>query len=125
MIGSLPRDILSEVVLFVGAVLYFWCAWDFATKGLGTPAPIDAPKNLVISGPYRYVRNPMYFAVLCPIASQAISWQSRPIVIYLIFVAACFHLFVLVYEEPKLSRLFGAQYEEYCRRVPLWIGRVR
>jgi len=117
--------VLGVLLLLLGAVMYLWCAWDFAVKGMGTPAPIDAPKNLVINGIYRYVRNPMYLGVLCLIVSQAINFYSRPILVYLIFVGLCFHLFIVLYEEPHLRKVFGAQYEEYCRNVPRWIPRLR
>jgi len=101
-----------------------WCAWDFAETGLGTPAPIDEPHVLIVKGLYRYVRNPMYVGVGCLIASRALFWQSFPVLIYLIFVATCFHLFVIAYEEPHLKRVFGAEYEEYCRRVHRWLPRI-
>jgi len=92
---------------------------------LGTPAPIDAPRVLVIKGLYRYVRNPMYVGVLCLIASQALFWRSYPILVYMIFIVACFHLFVIAYEEGHLKHVFGEQYEEYCKRVPRWLPRLR
>ena len=92
--------------------------------GLGTPAPIDEPRILIVRGLYGYVRNPMYAGVLCVIASRALFWQSYPICVYLIFVTACFHLFVIAYEEPHLKRVFGGQYEDYCLRVARWLPRV-
>ena len=108
--------------LFVcGAAIYFWSAWDFVSKGLGTPAPIDAPRMLVVKGLYRFTRNPMYVGVLGVIIGQALYYGSRGLVIYAGVVFVGFYLFVLSYEEPALRRLFGAQYEEYCRRVPRWI----
>ena len=115
----------SYLFLALGAAIYFWCAWDFAVTGLGTPAPNDAPKVLVAKGLYRYVRNPMYVGVACLIISRAIFWQSYPVVIYLLIVVAFFHTFVMAYEEPHLKRAFGEQYEEYCRRVPRWLPRLR
>jgi protein-S-isoprenylcysteine O-methyltransferase Ste14 len=118
---------LSPAFLILGAVIYLWCAWDFASKGMGTPAPIDAPKKLVVNGLYRFVRNPMYLGVLCLILSQILGRPnySRPILIYFLFVFACFHFFILLYEERRLKKLFGEQYEEYCRNVPRWIPRLR
>ena len=115
---------LSYPFLVVGMAIYLWCAWDFAVTGLGTPAPIDAPRVLIIKGLYRYVRNPMYVGVLCLIASRALFWHSHAVLVYMISIAACFHLFVMAYEEPHLKRVFGEQYEDYCRRVPRWLPRL-
>jgi protein-S-isoprenylcysteine O-methyltransferase Ste14 len=121
---SLPKFILGLGFMLVGAAIYLWCAWDFAVKGLGTPAPIDAPKTLVVNGLYRFVRNPMYLGVLCLIISQSLISASIPILLYLVFVAVCFHLFITFYEEPRLRTTFGEQYEDYCRRVPRWLPRL-
>jgi protein-S-isoprenylcysteine O-methyltransferase Ste14 len=111
----------STSLLILGFALYLWCAWDFAIKGLGTPAPIDAPKKLVITGPYRYTRNPMYVGVFSAIQGQAIYYGSRDVAIYGCVMLAMAHSFVVFYEEPVLRRLFGEQYEQYCRKVPRWI----
>jgi len=108
-------------LLVCGAAIYCWCAWDFVSKGLGTPLPIDAPKLLVVNGPYRFSRNPMYVGVSSVILGQALYYGSKRVAIYACFVFIGFYLFVLYYEEPTLQRLFGTQYEEYCRRVPRWI----
>ena len=105
--------------------MYLWCAWDFAVKGMGTPAPIDAPKKLVVNGLYRFVRNPMYLGVFCLILSQAMTRYSRPIPVYFVFVGVCFHLFIVLYEEPHLRKVFGREYEDYCRHVRRWIPRLR
>ena len=125
--GGLPlyAAICGYPVLSAGVALYLWCAWNFAVRGRGTPAPIDAPRILVVQGPYRYVRNPMYVAVLALVASRAILWRSSPILVYLAFVATCFHLFIMVYEEPRLRSSFGSQYEDYCRRVHRWLPRLK
>ena len=66
----------------------------------------------------------MYLGVSCLIISQAMRWASLPILIYLVFVANCFHLFIVFYEEPHLRRVFGDQYEDYRRHVPRWIPRL-
>jgi protein-S-isoprenylcysteine O-methyltransferase Ste14 len=111
--------------LFVcGAAIYFWCAWDFVSKGLGTPAPIDAPRVLVVKGLYRFTRNPMYVGVVSVILGQALYYGAKNLVIYACVVFIGFYLFVFAYEEPTLRRLFGTQYEEYCRQVPRWIFRI-
>jgi len=113
--------LLGLLLLTCGVAIYLWCAWDFAAKGLGTPSPIDAPKVLVIRGLYRFTRNPMYVGVSAMILGQALFYESLAIAIYLCAVITAFHLFVRLYEEPTLTRLFGAQYQEYRRNVPRWL----
>lgn len=113
--------LLAVPLLSAGAFLYFWCLWNFAVTGRGTPAPIDPPKKLIVRGPHRYVRNPMYLGVLSVVAGWAVLFRSLEILRYAAVVALLFHLVVLVIEEPSLRRLFGAEYEEYCRTVRRWI----
>jgi protein-S-isoprenylcysteine O-methyltransferase Ste14 len=115
----------GAALVFCGALIYFWCAWDFVSKGLGTPAPIAAPRVLVVSGLYRFTRNPMYVGVASVIFGQALFYGARTVAIYGCVVVLAFHLFVLFYEEPALRRQFAAQYDEYCAKVPRWILRVR
>src|SRR5712691_11012804 len=91
---------LAVVVFALGASTYAWSVWDFATFGRGTPAPIDAPKRLVVRGLYRYTRNPMYVGALTVILGWALFFQAVQLVLYAIAVGACFQLFILVYEEP-------------------------
>ena len=90
-----------------GDLIYLRCAWDFAAKGLGTPAPIDAPRVLVFKGLYRFTRNPMYVGVAAMSAAQAGYYRSGSLAIYLLVVLLAFHTFVRLYEEPTLHRLFG------------------
>jgi protein-S-isoprenylcysteine O-methyltransferase Ste14 len=124
--GKAPAPLawLGLGMFFCGVAIYLWCAWDFASKGLGTPAPIDAPRVLVVKGLYRFTRNPMYVGVLSMILGQALYYLSAPIAVYAGVVLAAFYLFVLLYEEPTLRKLFGAQYDEYCERVPRWLGHL-
>jgi protein-S-isoprenylcysteine O-methyltransferase Ste14 len=119
-----PRPGLAAALLFAaGGALYAWCVWDFARFGRGTPAPIDAPRRLVVRGPYRLVRNPMYVAVLAVLLGQAALFRSWAIALYGAAVAAAFALFVRGYEEPHLRRTFGAEYEDYTARVGRWLPR--
>lgn len=113
--------VLALAVLAAGAAVYAWCVWDFATFGRGTPAPIDAPKKLVVRGLYRYTRNPMYVGVLTIILGWAAFFRSPSLVLYALAVWACFHLFVVLYEERHLAAEFGSQYEAYRSRVPRWV----
>jgi protein-S-isoprenylcysteine O-methyltransferase Ste14 len=116
--------VLALVLLTLGASIYAWCVWDFAAFGRGTPAPIDAPKRLVVRGPYRFIRNPMYVGVLAVILGWAVLFQSPQVFIYGIGVAVCFHLFVVLYEERHLGELFGAEYRDYCASVGRWLPRL-
>ena len=109
------------LLLLVGASIYVWCVWDFATFGRGTPAPIDAPKKLVVRGLYRYSRNPMYMGVLTVILAWALLFRAFELLLYALIVATCFQLFIVVYEEPHLRAEFGSEYEDYCTRVGRWL----
>jgi protein-S-isoprenylcysteine O-methyltransferase Ste14 len=117
--------LLAEIVFAAGAAIYLWCLWDFATFGRGTPAPIDAPRKLVVRGLYRYVRNPMYVGVLTMILGWLLCFPARDLATYGLVVAAGFHLFVVLYEEPTLRRRFGPEYDEYRARVGRWLPRLR
>ncbi|MFZ1108392.1 MAG: isoprenylcysteine carboxylmethyltransferase family protein [Rhodomicrobium sp.] len=96
----------------------------FALEGLGTPAPIAPTQKLVASGLYRYVRNPMYVALVSLIAGQAILFGDARLLLYGALVWASFHIFVLAYEEPVLKRTYGAEYEAYRSNVPRWVPRL-
>ncbi len=115
MIGLLP--------LLLGVGLYLWCAGAFTFIGKGTPAPIDAPKVLVVQGLYRWVRNPMYIAVLSVVIGEAILFRSILLVEYALVLWGVFHMFVVFVEEPLLRSQFGASYETYFRTVPRWLPR--
>lgn len=96
----------------------------FALVGLGTPAPVAAPTELVVSGQYRYVRNPMYVAVLWLLVGQSLVFGSVRVLGYALLVWLLFHAFVRLYEEPTLSARFGLSYEAYCERVRRWWPRL-
>jgi len=117
-------QIVALLPLAAGCAVYLWCLWDFAAFGRGTPAPVDAPRRLVVRGLYRYVRNPMYVGVLLVIAGWALLFQSLRILGYGAVVALCFHLFVVAVEEPSLRGKFGDSYERYCREVRRWVPGV-
>ncbi len=114
---------LSIFALAGGLYLLFQTIWDFGAKGRGTLAPWDAPTELVSQSLYGWVRNPMYLGVLGCILAQALFWQSGGVALYGCFMALVFHVRVVVFEEPTLTRLFGAQYNTYRQTVPRWIPR--
>jgi len=95
----------------------------FAVQGLGTPAPVFPTRHLVVSGLYRYVRNPMYLAVVSTILGQGLAFGNVTLLEYGGLVWLLFHLFVLVYEEPTLRASFGSEYKLFCAEVPRWIPR--
>jgi protein-S-isoprenylcysteine O-methyltransferase Ste14 len=96
----------------------------FVREGRGTPAPIAPTERLVTGGVFRHVRNPGYLSVLAMLAGQGLFFGSVRILLYAVLVGVGFHLFVVFYEEPTLRARFGAEYEDYCRRVPRWIPQL-
>ena len=88
--------------------------------------PIDPPRRLIVQGPHRVVRNPMYLAVLSLVVGWAVLFRSLAILGYGAGLALAFHLFVLLVEEPTLQRQFGEDYRRYCAEVRRWVpGRRR
>ncbi len=113
-------------VLIVAAVAALLHSFGrFALEGLGTPAPVAPTEKLVLGGIYRYVRNPMYVAVLAIIAGQAMLFASWEVALYGALMGAAMVSFVHFYEEPTLARRYGAEYEAYRRAVPGWLPRLR
>ena len=96
----------------------------FVREGHGTPAPFAPPRRLVVSGSFRYVRNPAYLCAVSMIAGQGLLLGSTSVLVYAAVVALAFHLFVILYEEPTLRETFAAEYMTYCREVPRWIPRL-
>lgn len=117
--------LLALALLALGGAIYAWCVWDFAVLGRGTPAPIDAPKKLVVRGLYRYSRNPIYVGVLTALAGWDVMFGGTNLLVYTLCMAIGFHLFVVLYEEPHLRRQFGAEYRDYCQKVGRWLPRFR
>ena len=120
-LAPISGQVAGGLLLLLGVAIYAWCVWDFATFGRGTPAPVDAPKRLVVRGLYRYSRNPMYVGVLCVIAGWALLFLAPGVVLYGAAVASAFHAFVVLYEEPRLAREFGEDYAAYRARVGRWL----
>ncbi len=112
-------------LIVIGAAGLLWCIWEFFAQGRGTLAPVDPPKHLVVRGPYRYVRNPMYVAVVTTLIGEAIFFISLPILIEAAVFIILAHIFVVGYEEPTLRRQFGESYGIYSQTVGRWIPRYR
>ena len=118
-----PGRVGGAVVAAIGAVGLVECVGRFAIAGRGTPAPIAPTERLIVTGFYRYVRNPMYVAVVTIIAGQAWLFASLALLAYALTVWLAFAAFVLVYEEPTLHRQFGPDYDRYRAHVPRWWPR--
>ena len=122
--SNLGLRVIGILLIVIGTAIYLHTAfWGFALRGRGTPAPIAPTKKLVVEGLHRYVRNPMYIGVATIVLGQAVLYQSWHILEYLTNVLVIVQFFVLFYEEPTLAQQFGAEYEEYKKRVPRWIPR--
>jgi protein-S-isoprenylcysteine O-methyltransferase Ste14 len=123
--GGMPARVLGALLVGSGAVVLTHCFVRFVTEGVGTPAPIAPPQNLVVGGLYRHVRNPMYLAMAAAVAGQALLLGQPKLLLYPVIAAVPVASFVRLYEEPTLTRRFAAAYEEYRRNVPAWLPRLR
>jgi protein-S-isoprenylcysteine O-methyltransferase Ste14 len=125
---SLPEGIVAEAagiaLMIVGGSLVFTCIGLFVVRGKGTPALFDAPREFVATGPYRYVRNPMYIGGLFLLVGFALYKHSLSIVLFAALLVPLANLLVIFHEEPRLRKLFARSYEEYCRSVNRWIPRM-
>jgi protein-S-isoprenylcysteine O-methyltransferase Ste14 len=112
----LPAQVLSRA----GAAVAIGCILSFALVGRGTAAPFDPPRRLVVRGPYRHVRNPMYLGAGLALAGAALFYETGVLWAYAGGFLLLTHLFVVLYEEPTLRETFGEDYKAYCRRVHRW-----
>jgi protein-S-isoprenylcysteine O-methyltransferase Ste14 len=113
------------VLAAAGGALAVWCILSFALLGRGTPAPFDPPRRLVVRGPYRFLRNPMYLGAAVALAGAALFYGSAALLAYAAGFLLAMHAFVVGYEEPALRVTFGAEYDRYCRQVRRWRPRLR
>ena len=127
-VGARPSE--SAVARFAGAglaaiggALAVWCVLAFAVVGKGTPFPLDPPRRLVVRGPYRFVRNPMYLGAVTALAGAAIYCASPALAGYAAAFLLVMHAFVVWYEEPRLRETFGSDYDRYCAAVRRWWPR--
>ena len=119
----LPVRVLGGLMVGAGLAVLLEAFARFVVEGIGTPAPVAPTERLVIGGAYRYVRNPMYLAVAALIVGQALMLGHSVLLLYAAAFGVAVAAFVHGYEEPVLSRRFGAQYEAYRRAVPAWWPR--
>ena len=120
-----PIHIVAMLVVVAGAALAIASILTFAFVGKGTPAPFDPPRKLVVAGPYRWVRNPMYIGAGLVLLGAAMFYGSIWLVLYTMAFWSAAHLFVLFYEEPVLRRKFGADYDAYIATRRRWMPRWR
>lgn len=114
-------SLLGAIPIVLGAALYLRCVFGFVVAGRGTPLPIDAPVQLVVSGPYCYSRNPMYVSILSILAGEALFFRDLTLLYYTSVMALGFHLIIVLYEEHVLRREFGDAYARFCEAVPRWL----
>jgi protein-S-isoprenylcysteine O-methyltransferase Ste14 len=123
-IVGLPLSLLQLMALLplgVGAAIYFRCLWEFAARGRGIPSPVDHPKQLVVTGLYRYVRNPMYLGVLFVLFGEVLFFRSHVLLFYTLAWLTVVHVTILLDEGPNLRRKFGSSYERYTAAVHRWL----
>jgi protein-S-isoprenylcysteine O-methyltransferase Ste14 len=120
-----PLRVAGGILIAAGVVVLVQAFVRFVAEGAGTPAPVAPTRHLVVGGLYRYVRNPMYLAVVATIVGQALVLAQPALLGYGVAVGAAMVAFVHGYEEPTLSLQFGEQYQAYRRAVPAWWPRRR
>lgn len=125
LVWAAPLRVVGFVLIVAGVIVLLQAFARFVTEGLGTPAPIAPTAHLVIGGLYRYVRNPMYLAVIATLAGQVLILQRGALLAYLALVTVAVVAFVHLYEQPALQHRYGAQYEHYRTAVTGWLPRIR
>jgi protein-S-isoprenylcysteine O-methyltransferase Ste14 len=116
---------LGAILLVAGLSVLVQAFVRFVAEGRGTPVPAAAPERLVVGGPYRHVRNPMYVAMLAAIVGQALLLGQLRLLLFPAIFWSGVAAYVCWREEPALVGRFGADYEAYRRAVPAWCPRLR
>jgi protein-S-isoprenylcysteine O-methyltransferase Ste14 len=122
---GIAGQVIGGLLVAAGALVLLRAFVRFVVEGLGTPAPVAPTEHLVVGGLYRFVRNPMYIAVVATIVGQAFLLGRPVLLLYAAVIAALQAAFVRWHEEPELSRRFGQEYETYREAVPAWLPRLR
>jgi len=121
----LPSQIVGGLLLTLGIAGLLWSFGQFVWEGAGTPAPVAPTHRLVVGGLYRFVRNPMYVAIIACVVGQALVLGRPVLLAYAVLTWLAPAAFVRFYEEPTLLRAYGDEYREYRRHVPAWLPRLR
>jgi protein-S-isoprenylcysteine O-methyltransferase Ste14 len=124
LLGFTPFRILGVLLMAITLPMLLESFARFALQGLGTPAPVFPTQHLIVKGFYRYVRNPMYVAVVSMVLGQGLFFGNPHLLVYGFLAWLVTFLFVVTYEEPTLHRTFGAEYDTYRANVPRWIPRL-
>ena len=124
-LGSSLTRWLGVALIVLGLPVLLDAFARFALQGRGTPAPVLPPERLVVFGFYRFVRNPMYVALVAIVVGQGLLLGDARLLLWAAALWLLFHVFVLLYEEPHLRQRFGADYGAYCAAVPRWVPRFR
>lgn len=122
--ASMLGHIAGGICFLAGLSLFLWCLYLFAARGKGTLAPWDPPKHLVVTGPYRYVRNPMISGVLMIIAGEAVFHGSASLGVWMLTFLLLNQIYFRIFEEPNLESRFGEEYQVYKSQVPRWVPRA-
>ena len=115
---------IQYIAIFIfaaGVAILFYCISMFAVKGKGTLSPADPTKKLVVSGLYKFSRNPMYIGVMLMLIGEAVFFSSSRLWIYTTIVFIAFNLFIVLHEEPRLREDFGTEYQQYLKTVRRWL----
>src|SRR5262245_1109291 len=123
-LGLEPTRYLGAIMILLGVPVLIDAFARFALQGLGTPAPIAPPRNLVVTGLFRYVRNPIFVALVAIILGEGVLMGDWRLIVYGALLWLAFHVQVVAYEEPTLAQTFGSEYEAFRAAVPRWIPRV-
>lgn len=118
-------ELLGGVLLAVGLALFASSLYHFAKLGRGTLAPWDPPRRLVVSGPYRFVRNPMISGVIFVLFGEALVLESVPHAAWAALFWAVNSVYIPLFEEPQLQHRFGEDYTRYRRHVRRFVPRLR
>jgi protein-S-isoprenylcysteine O-methyltransferase Ste14 len=125
LLGFASLRVAGALLIVAGVSILLDSFARFALQGLGTPAPAFPTKRLVVTGLYRYVRNPMYLGVAAAIFGHGLLLGNIQVLVYGLLVGLIVHLFVMGYEEPTLRRTYGAEYDVFCKNVSRWLPRLR
>lgn len=117
----LELKVLGLFFILVGIMLFIYCSGLFFLLGKGTPAPIEPPKKLVVSGLYKYTRNPIYIGYFMILLGEFLFFGQFLLLIYFFLAIIGINIYVILHEEPILKKRFGKNYEDYLKKIPRWL----
>jgi len=116
--------ILGSIITVIGVILVFWTIILFKTKGQGTPNPKLPPKKFIISGPYKYSRNPMALGGLLILLGESAIYYSPSLLGISILYGVIVYFNAMFVEEPELVKRFGEPYKNYLKSVPRFFPNI-